>query len=125
MERKDYEYYVGRGEVESFAKWAFGPDGLPELWVFAYGDFAFPNEDGSDNVVYCWDEAASGKDGVCYKVLEPTDKEAWDLVRTTWIPCQHVLTSHCCESSGAEKCTAEHEFVHKQSSVVGLCGHCA
>ena len=40
--------YVGRDEVESFAEWAFGPDGLPELRVFAYGDFAFPNEEGSE-----------------------------------------------------------------------------
>lgn len=27
-------------ELHRFAEWAFGPDGLPELQVFAFGDFS-------------------------------------------------------------------------------------
>jgi hypothetical protein len=84
LTRKDYEWYVDRDEIDSFADWAFGPGGFPELLVLAYGDFAFRDIHKSDNVLYCRNNVASEEEGArlnCYKILEPADEALWDWVQ--------------------------------------------
>jgi hypothetical protein len=38
-------------EVFDFAHWAFGPDGLPELEILAYGDFSYQGR--QPNILLC------------------------------------------------------------------------
>lgn len=84
MTRHDYEFYVDRREIDTFADWVFGPDGFSELLVLAYGDFAFRDIHKNDNVLYCRNDGAPGEDGVQlapYKILEPADEDLCDWVK--------------------------------------------
>jgi hypothetical protein len=40
LKRSSDPFLVAEGDVRDFAKWEFGADGLPELQVLAFGDFA-------------------------------------------------------------------------------------
>ena len=53
LARKDDEWYIKRDEIDDFATWAFGPNGLPELVVLAYGDFTFRDMCEKENFLYC------------------------------------------------------------------------
>src|SRR5271169_4569692 len=75
LTRKDYEGYVERDEIDEFADWVFGPGGVPELLVLAYGDFAFYDMHEHDNVLYCRNDVVEGGRHVPnFKILEPTNK---------------------------------------------------
>jgi len=41
------------GSFLSFAKWAFGADGIPSLQVIAYGDFSFGSRFKLQNHIFC------------------------------------------------------------------------
>jgi hypothetical protein len=55
------QFLVTEGDVRDFAKWAFGADGLPELQVLAFGDFAltYLGRDVEGNRLYCRAEPTS------------------------------------------------------------------
>jgi hypothetical protein len=40
-ERADAQFSQTMPELLKFADWAFGPEGLPELEILAYGDFSY------------------------------------------------------------------------------------
>lgn len=70
------------GDVNKLADWAFGPQGLPKLLVFAHGDFAFPETCQLHNSLFCRNESVEKKDGdPNYKILEPDNRELWDYVQ--------------------------------------------
>lgn len=84
MTRCDYEFYVDRKEVDTFADWVFGPDGFSKLLVLAYGDFAFHDIHKNNNVLYCRNDVAPGEEGVRaahYKILESADESLWGWVQ--------------------------------------------
>ncbi|KAJ5737792.1 uncharacterized protein N7483_002917 [Penicillium malachiteum] len=56
-------------EIFSFAKWAFGVDGLPNLQVIAGGDFAYQGRYSTVNIMLCRADNAYG-----YEVLTPTSE---------------------------------------------------
>ena len=49
--RNDLEFRNALPAVETFAHWAFGRDGLPDLDLLAYGDFAC--DDRQPNILFC------------------------------------------------------------------------
>lgn len=40
-------------DLLEFAEWAFGPEGIPLLQVFAYGDFSFDGRFKNHNFILC------------------------------------------------------------------------
>lgn len=91
LKREDSEFYVHRREVDNFAEWAFGPQGLQQLLVFAYGDFAFARSCQSYNVFYCRaNSVTAGADNSNYKILTPSDKDLWD-----WVTANMDVLSAC------------------------------
>lgn len=50
-ENVDEGFSIGLQEVDNFAQWAFGPDGLPALEILAYGDFSFQGR--RPNILFC------------------------------------------------------------------------
>lgn len=81
LKREDSETYVKREEVNKFADWVFGPNGFPQLLVFAYGDFAFSKSCRDYNVLYCRNDSVGMKESdSAYKVLTHANKELWDWV---------------------------------------------
>lgn len=82
MTRPHGKWHIRRDEVEDFAEWAFGPDGLPELLVLAYGDFAFRDRFKKENTLYCRSDALARGDNVPnFRALEPSDRQLWDWVQ--------------------------------------------
>ena len=57
---------VTENDVRDFAEYAFGADGLPELQVLAFGDFAltFSGRRVDGNHLYCRAEPASPEDPI-------------------------------------------------------------
>ena len=75
-------WHIQHDEVEDFADWAFGPDGLPELLVLAYGDFAFRDKFKKENALYCRNETLAQSDNASnFRNLEPSDKHLWNWVQ--------------------------------------------
>lgn len=75
--------YVTRDDVNKLANWVFGPEGFPQLLVFAYGDFTFKRSCQDYNVLYCRnDRTEPGEDEPKYKVLDASNKVLWDFVLT-------------------------------------------
>jgi hypothetical protein len=82
LTRKDNEWYIKRDEIDDFADWAFGPNGLPELLVLAYGDLAFRDMYEEENVLFCRNDAvAEGDRAPNFKILELTDGPLWEWVQ--------------------------------------------
>lgn len=82
LAKLDYEGHVERDEIDEFADWVFGPDGIPELLVLAYGDFAFREIHEHHNVLYCRNDVVQGGGHVPnFKPLEPTNEALWDWVQ--------------------------------------------
>ncbi len=42
-----------------FATWAFGPDGLPDLRILAYGDFSHQGRYGTHTILLCKNQATT------------------------------------------------------------------
>ena len=83
---------IEQPEVEDFAQWVFGPDGLPNLQVLAYHDFSYATRNatysretdlgfryGKRNMIYCRapNPAAitPGTPGLRYRSMRDAD---WD-----------------------------------------------
>ena len=74
--RNDEEYMEALPAVRDFASWAFGPSGLPDLEVLAYGDFSFQGR--QPNILLC----RSGDDSVPgFRELKKEDRRLWELVQ--------------------------------------------
>lgn len=67
-------------EVFHFAQWAFGPDGLPELEILAYGDFSYQGR--QLNILLCRSE-----DLMEPELDEPKDRET---AHTSKLPYREV-----------------------------------
>jgi hypothetical protein len=74
-------YYVTPEEVRDFAEWAFGPDGLPELQLFAYGDFSCPGLFDEYNALFCRAEA-SGSSLTSSEPVVPFSGPLWSVVES-------------------------------------------
>jgi hypothetical protein len=68
-------------EVESFAEWAFGPKGLPELEVFAHGDFSHQGLYADSNTLFCR-TGAPGSSTPSFQPLTPSNAPLWSLVES-------------------------------------------
>jgi hypothetical protein len=91
-ERADPEFSEALPDVLNFAHWAFGPDGLPELEILAYGDFSFQGR--QPNMLLCRSqdltenmtnespdtEAAKASNGLYRQVLKE-DTRLWEIVQ--------------------------------------------
>jgi hypothetical protein len=77
---------IVEGECEFFAKWAFGADGLPELQVLAFGDFAltFSGRDVEGNRLYRRAEPTSLGD-CTFRSLFPRTKRCGNGSNATWM----------------------------------------
>ena len=80
LERTSKEFYVTRGELHTFAEWAFGPDGMRELDVIAYGDFSFPELHRDDNALLCRGNTANGS--ATFQTLKSSSGPLWDWVQS-------------------------------------------
>lgn len=80
-------------ELLNFVKWAFGPDGLPNLLLLAYGDFSCGERYRWSRVVFVRyprpnvpiPSAQEDKDGVFgpalpFRVMHPEDEYLWDEI---------------------------------------------
>jgi hypothetical protein len=90
--RADQEFSEALPEVFNFAHWAFGPDGLPELEILAYGDFSYQGR--QPNMLLCRShdsmgdmtdesqdtEAAKASNGLYRQVLKE-DIRSWEIVQ--------------------------------------------
>ena len=59
---------------------AFGPDGMRELDVIAYGDFSFPELHGDDNALLCRGNTANGS--ASFQTLKSSSGSLWDWVQS-------------------------------------------
>ncbi|KAI9674936.1 MAG: hypothetical protein M1822_008998 [Bathelium mastoideum] len=67
--------------VKGFANWAFGPNGLPDLRILAYGDFTFGG--GHPNILLrrSSNEADFSSSNVMFRELGKADGGLWELVQ--------------------------------------------
>lgn len=63
-------------EILLFAEWAFGPQGLQNLLILAYGNFT--DREGSRNYLFCRDLDKSY--GATFRKISTEDNYVWDLV---------------------------------------------
>lgn len=68
-------------EVDRFATWIFGPKGMKNLRVLAYGDFTF-QKDGKQ-ILYCRNEEA-GIGQSPFRELVSRDADLWSLVEENY-----------------------------------------
>ena len=62
------------------ARWAFGKKGLPNLQIFAYGDFSHEGRFASQSLLLCRDANASQTGGPAFRAITDTDYGLWDLI---------------------------------------------
>jgi hypothetical protein len=62
-----------------FARWAFGPEGIPELRILAWGDFSHSGRWAESNVLLCRDQSIESA-GTNFRTLRDSDFNYWDLV---------------------------------------------
>ena len=62
-----------------FARWAFGPEGIPELRILAWGDFSHDGRWGESNVLLCRDQSLLAT-GSSFCALVDSDFEHWNLI---------------------------------------------
>ena len=80
-------------EFLNFVKWAFGPDGLPNLLIIAYGDFSLKERFGWTQILFCRyprpgvciSSAQEDKSGVFgpalpFRIMHPEDEYLWDEI---------------------------------------------
>ena len=69
-------------ELDTFADWIFGPDGVPGLLILAYGDFAARSILGCLSRFYCRNSTARRTRSFRnFEILEPrTNKLLWEFV---------------------------------------------
>ncbi|OJJ87882.1 uncharacterized protein ASPGLDRAFT_42942, partial [Aspergillus glaucus CBS 516.65] len=80
-------------ELLNFVKWAFSPDGLPNLMVLAYGDFSCKQRHGWSQVVFVRyprpnmpiPSAKEDQNGVFgpslpFRIMHPEDEYLWDEI---------------------------------------------
>ncbi|KAF2496426.1 hypothetical protein BU16DRAFT_377596 [Lophium mytilinum] len=76
--RLEAEFPRALPEIYNFARWAFGPAGLPNLEILAYGDFA--HQGRQPNILLCKSQLES--DGETpYRQLTKKDVRLWEVVR--------------------------------------------
>jgi len=67
-------------KVHKFAEWAFGPDGIRELEVLAYGDFS--NKDRHPNLLLCRSQGEPGGDAeTTYRAVTKKDVRAREMIQ--------------------------------------------
>jgi hypothetical protein len=83
----DLEFSEDLPAVDEFACWAFGPNGLPDLEVLAYGDFSFQGR--QPNVLLCRSEDKPDHGYLCdmsfsakgFRELKKQDVRLWEMVQ--------------------------------------------
>jgi len=86
-DRADLQFSQTMPELLEFADWAFGPEGLPELDILAYGDF--PHRDRQPNILMCRSrdlkQITGGTDitpaSKPYRNLTKKDVRLWEVVQ--------------------------------------------
>jgi hypothetical protein len=68
-------------ELDEFAQWAFGENGLQSLRVLAFGDFSYNGRYSRGNVLLCrqYDSATSKSPGKNYRYFTSRDLPEWRL----------------------------------------------
>jgi hypothetical protein len=72
-------YLVTPEEVRDFAEWAFGPDGLPGLQLFAYGDFSCQGLFDEYNALFCRAEVSESSP-TSFEPVVPFIGPLWSVV---------------------------------------------
>ena len=102
-------------DMQCFAQWAFGPNGLPDLQILAFGDFSHNGRYEEHTALLCRDEAAarrmaSKRKGLrsdsqmsewTYRHLRKEDTELQDLLSRNMCmlkacPVDGIYTCDCC-----------------------------
>jgi hypothetical protein len=65
-------------EFFKFARWAFSPEGLPELRILAWGDFSHNGRWRDSNILLCRDW--SDQSGSYFRTLKNSDFDYWELI---------------------------------------------
>jgi hypothetical protein len=73
-------YLVTPEEVRDFAEWAFGPDGLPGLQLFAYGDFSCQGLFDEYNALFCRAEVSESSP-TSFEPVVPFIGPLWSVVK--------------------------------------------
>jgi hypothetical protein len=73
-------YFEGPAqELVKFARWAFGPEGMPELRVLEWGDFSHDGRWDESNALLCRDQSLEPT-GTNFRTLRDSDYIYWDLI---------------------------------------------
>ena len=80
LERTSKPFHVTPEELHTFTDWAFGPDGMQELDVIAYGDFSFPELHEDDNALLCRGDTANSSSS--FQTLESNSGPLWEWVQS-------------------------------------------
>lgn len=97
-------------ELVDFVKWAFGPDGLPNLQIVAFGDFSIRERFGWTQVLFvryprpgiCVSGAKVDESGVFgpslpFRFMHPEDEYLWDEIEGS-----RELLEACPQALGVE-----------------------
>jgi len=78
------------GELFSFANWAFGPEGFPELDIVAFGDFSYRGRFSRKNLLLCRDKSSSSPanldstqqgTALTFRNMREDDRALWGLLK--------------------------------------------
>lgn len=67
-------------EVIDCARWAFSDKGLPNLEIFAFGDFSGEGQYASQNLLLCRDGNTSERGRPALRAITYEDYHLWDLI---------------------------------------------
>lgn len=66
-------------ELTKFANLAFGPKGIPELQILAWGDFSHDGRWENSNVLLCKNESTNTTEDN-FRIIQDSDSDKWDLI---------------------------------------------
>lgn len=81
IEGKENSHVIDRARwALHCARWAFSKKGLPNLQIFAYGDFSHEGRFANHSLLLCRDANASQTGGPAFRAITDKDYGLWDLI---------------------------------------------